>query len=237
MKSFCFFFLLIAFVFSACNLRPKVEIAGVTAGVASGVVAINDDKGEMISAGRITNNQFKIDHIFIERSAFYTLELAPDEMKKRSYPVYLETGTYTVKFDQSKDYPVIKSTSQIQHEISTYYLIRDSLSHDKEQITVGSEPVVQQFNVAGNKGFSLDGKALDIFITRYPDNHIAAYLMSEMFYGNIPVAYKANPVPYYNLYKKLNAFNKATSEGRQIGKTLQHLVNVQPGKPAPDMPA
>ena len=70
--------------------------------------------------------------------------------------------------------------------------------------------------------------ALSAFIDRYPDNKIAANIMSEM-------SYDIDPRPYYAVYKKFNSYNKQIDQGRVIGESLEHMIKLLPGAQAPEI--
>ena len=239
-----FFYLLSIFLLVGCHLRPKVSISGTTTGVESGVVSIVDENGQTVNAGRINNNRFDIERLFIKHAGYYTLVLAPDRQMSADHPIYLETGTYTINFANIRSYPTIASSSKTQIEISAYYAIKDSLARSKTESMAalkanlnkkmnGSNP--EEPNAALNKlanatGFSSDGHpdALDAFIQQYPDSKIAAHLMTSMPFEN-------DPEKYNRVYNKFNAYSKQTSEGKEIGDKLAQLIKLKEGAIVPEI--
>jgi len=205
------FFLLILLVFVACDILPIADITGSIAEVESGVVLINDKNGRIVGKGRVTNDLFEIKNIFIKHAGFYTLLVAADQRPKKWFSIYLEPANYKMNFNLDRDYPSIITKSKTQNELNAYYKIREDLKNDKKQLND-----------------NLDADALDSFVTRYPANRIAAYLMISMPFRN-------KPLQYFKVFNKFNAFNKATPEGEELRDQLTQLAKLMPGDAAPDI--
>ena len=205
------FFLLIPAVFAACNMLPIAHITGSIAGVQSGMVLINDQNGRIIDKGKIRDNLFEIKNIFIKHAGFYTLIVAADQRPKKWFSIYLEPATYKINFNLNNDYPAVITQSKMQNELNAYYKIKENINKRKGQLNV-----------------NLDADALDAFGKQYPANKIAAHLMINMLFRN-------EPLQYFKVFNKFNAFNKATPEGEDIREQLTQLVKLMPGDVAPNI--
>ena len=73
---------------------------------------------------------------------------------------------------------------------------------------------------------SIKAQALSDFVKKYPDNEVAAHILSQ-------IDYKKDPGDYYAAYQKFSAGQKATDDGKAEEDDLAQLAKLAPGAVAP----
>lgn len=228
-----------ALLISSCNRNKYLEFDGTIAGISNGVIAIKSQDGAQLLSAFITEGKFKA-KMMMQTQGFYDLYIIPDIEKqtdKKLFEVYLQSGNYTLTADKDKLYlyPVIKSDSKIQNELSDYYnisLAKDyALKRQKDSINDilygPNTPIVvkspeyyslkKQLASSDSEANVAMAKVLDWYVNKNPQNSIEAFILSQ-------TDYKKDIVDYYNIYKKFNDEQKHTPEGKDEGDELTQLA-------------
>jgi hypothetical protein len=111
---------------TACNRVKYVEFTGTMTGISSGAFVIKDKQGAIIMSETINDGTFHAKNV-LPKAGYYDLFITGDlqkDYKKKLYDIYLEGGTYTISVnaDSLDDYPVIKTDSKIQNQLSDFYI-------------------------------------------------------------------------------------------------------------------
>jgi hypothetical protein len=233
---------LVAAVLSSCHSK-YIEISGTVTGFTSGNFVIEDPSGHVKYSGNIEDAKFHYKQL-IDTVGYYQLKIVQDGYKdnrRPGYDLYLEPGTYdiTVSHDAVFQYPAIKSSSATQTELSQYYAI----ANDK---TAGIAPTIEKYeddiygaNASATPPNGEDTKLWDAlavrnkamaaalleFVSKYPQNHVAAHIMANFDYAN-------DPGTYLPIYQKFSDEEKKTQDGTDEGDKLNGLANLVSGKAA-----
>lgn len=241
-----FAFILLA---SSCNRTKFVEFTGTTTGINNGAFVIKDAQGNIIMSENIFNGKFHAKNI-LQKPGYYDLFITADiekDYKKHVYDVYLEGGMYTINAEADKLYlyPVIKTDSKIQNQLSEYYTAAAEKTHKADVIVQNltgliydkDSPAAGLGNTADLQKQLDDAKAnfdktqamvLGDFISKNPQNEVAAHILSQ-------IDYKKDPVSYYAVYQKFSPAQQNTDDGKTEGDDLKDLIKLAPGAPAPQL--
>ena len=231
---------------SACNRNKFIEIDGTVSGFNSGTVIIKDAANNNIITANIEDGRFHIKKI-LDSIGYFRLRIVSDEdadHRRAGYNVYLEPGNYTIAAvpEEQLQYPLIKSSSATQNELSAYYTIANSKA-------AASGKKIADLNTLGNSGKlskeetdkaagELDAAlqardkdksaALETYIGQNPQNHIEAHIMYQL-------DYQSDPETYNRIYQKFTDEQKKTVEGAEEGEKLAGLIKLEPGATAPQL--
>lgn len=241
-------FLLVALL-TGCH-RSYIEFNGTVTGFTNGYFIIKDATGADKYKTTIEDGKFHLKTL-LEAKGYHTMIIMADSYGQdkvhKGYDVYLEPGTYTIVAGQEDryNYPSIKSTSDLQNQLTDYYtLANDRLSMAAKSVADASASMVdprlqsvsgksiEQLSDVYAKAIKAQKKIqsaiLNEFITKYPQNQVAAHLLYQLDYVQDPADY--NPV-----YQKFSADQKATDEGKEEGDKLGALMKLAPGATAPKL--
>lgn len=247
MKYIYFFaFLILA---SSCNRTKFVEFTGTMPGINNGAFVIKDAQGNIIVSEIINDGRFHTKNI-LQKPGYYDLFITGDiekDYKKHVYDVYLEGGTYTISAEADKLYlyPTIKTESKIENELSEYYTEAAEKTHDADVAVQNitsllydkNSPAVAAGNVAdlqkqleqAQETFAkTQAVVLGDFVTKNPQNEVAAHILSG-------IDYKKDPASYYAVFQKFSSAQQNTADGKSEGDDLKELVKLAPGAPAPQL--
>lgn len=245
MKYLYFFaFILLA---SSCNRTKFVEFTGTMPGIDNGAFVIKDAQGNIIVSETIFDGKFHTKNI-LQKPGYYDLFITGDiekDYKKHVYDVYLEGGAYTISAEADKLYlyPTIKTESKTQNELSEYYTEAaekthaaditvqnlTSLMYDKNSpmvISGNTADLQKQLDQAQETFAKTQAVVLGDFVTKNPQNDVAAHILSE-------IDYKKEPVSYYKVFQKFSKAQQNTDDGKNEGDDLRELVKLAPGADAP----
>jgi peroxiredoxin len=246
MKYICF--ILLAITFAGCKrTQGDIEITGTAPGVTYGNVIIRDLANNNVFRTDIEAGKFKFKE-YLQYSGYYKMLYASKATKgsNREVELYLEPGTYTINIDQDRinDYPRVTSSSQMQTQLSAYYAINDTLVHQVRQKVVAINQQIQKMD-DGNIRSSAETDKLSkmqaeelrtnqvdqlsvftAFMVKFPDNEVAAHLMTHMDYQDDPVA-------FYRLFTRFSNAAKNSDEGQVLEGKLKELSKLAPGGTAP----
>jgi hypothetical protein len=237
-----------ALCFAGCTKYAKVEFDGTATGLKTGVFIVKDLQGHAVYGETIKDGKFHVAPIGLETPGYYTMDIIDDANKTEGHPpfeIYLEDGKYTItaNADKISSYPEIVSTSSIQNELSGFYTLADKLNGDitkqqnalnakiknKSTNNLSQEQLVNLLNQVSDldaKKTKIMPQVLSAFIEKYPQNVTGPHILLKQ-------QYEADPVMYYNFYKKFPAATQNSEEGKEIGEKLGRLVKLVPGAGAP----
>lgn len=236
-----FSLIIIALLFVGCDRsQGDIEFTGTVNGITTAI--IRDQANNNIFIADIQAGKLSITKRFLKASGYYKLMYAGGSGVTRNVDIYLEPGSYTLNIDSSKinDYPIIKSTSKIQTQLSAYNALADSLNGEgrKKVISLNSKlnklqdtvlrpgeytSMVDKFQTEELKASQFDGlNVLKTFVSKYPDNEIAAHIMLKMDYQDDPVAYT-------KLFESFSAAAKSSDDGKELEGKLKQLSKLAPG--------
>lgn len=241
------YFLSFLVLASSCNRTKYVEFTGTVPGITNGAFVIKDAQGGIIASEIISDGKFHTKNV-LQKPGFYDLYITPDvekDYRKHVYDVYLEGGAYTIETDTGKlyQYPVIKTGSKIQNELSAYYTVVAEKTHEADMAVRNLQGLLYDKNspavVEGTTGAlqaQLDkaqeafdktqAVVLGDFVDKNPQNEVAAHILSE-------IDYKKDPASYYAVYQKFSDAQKKTVDGKNEGDDLKDLAKLAPGALAP----
>lgn len=230
---------LFAVVICSCNRTKYVEIDGNLPGVNNGAFAIRDQAGNQLLSGLISDGKFHVKNI-LQMQGFFDLFITPDiehGTNKKLYEIYIEGTNYSITADKDKLYlyPVIKTDSKIQNQLSDFYSLSFKQAHDisrqkdsiNDMLYGQNTPVVikspeyynllKQLDEVKDNGDLIQAKTLDQYIAANPHNQVEAFVLSQ-------INYKKHPKDYYSVYQKFTSEQKNTPEGKQEGDELSQLA-------------
>ena len=242
------YFFALVLIISSCNRTKYVEFDGAITGISNGAFAIKDPQGNQVLSVLISDGKFHVKNM-LPRAGFYDMYITPDlekDYKKKLFEVYLEDGKYTITSDVDKlfQYPVIKSDSKIQNELTDYYTtaiadehavqvqsdsITDMLYGKNTPVVVGSKEYLglkKQLQSITDDALNVDAQTLNKYISKNPQNDIEAFVLAQ-------INYKKDPETYSKIYAKFTNEQKHTEEGVQEGDDLAQLDKLATGSPAP----
>jgi hypothetical protein len=238
------YLLFVVFAFTGCA-GNTIEITGVADGVTNGTVILKDNTGETLAGVNIINGKFHIDKTYLKYTYYGTIFLSQAGKDERSFELYLEPGQYTIVFDKERlsDYPEVVSNSKIQKQLSAYHELDEGMRNAAQQKQAALD---EKFNAAvksGNwsdsttaianraqaaqtKTLSIGQQVMMAYVTKYPDNEIAAHMMQGMDFD-------ADPAGYYAVYQKFSPAQKntgapapliegTTPDGKRVDLTALH---------------
>jgi hypothetical protein len=246
MMKYLYFFSFLLLV-SSCNRTKFVEFTGTMPGVNTGAFVIKDAQGGIIVSENVFDGKFHTKNI-LQKPGYYNLFITGDiekDYKKHVYDVYLEGGVYTISAEGDKLYlyPTIKTTSKIQNELSDYYTEAAEKTHEADAVVQNLYSLLYDKNspaaVSGNTG-DLHGQldqaqetfaktqavVLGDFVSRNPQNDVAAHILAQ-------IDYKKDPISYYAVYQKFSDAQKNTDDGKNEADDLKELIKLAPGALAP----
>jgi hypothetical protein len=216
-----FFLVLSVILVTSCNKEARIGFEGTTPGIKSGTFIIKTLSDSTLIGADIKDGKFQANGV-LPKVGYYTMDIVDNANKSshdKHFEVYLESGQYGIQTsaDNFFNYPKITSSSVTQNELSGYNDIVDKLS---------GVPV-QKIEKAKDGFTNLPGfVALEQFIKQNPKNTISAHLMSKM-------DYESSPKEYFELYQTFSAASKNSTEGKEIGDKLSHLIKLIPGSQSP----
>jgi hypothetical protein len=238
-----------ALMITACHGPKHIEFTGNMTGISSGAFVIKDKQGGIIMSEIITDGKFHAKN-GLPKAGYYDLIITGDlqkDYKKKFFDIYLEDGTYevSVNADSLDEYPVIRTDSKIQNELSDFYISADQKLHDVDAkmkqvaalLANKNSPVAQYINTnemnselasLAKKPDSIQAAALSDFVTKHPDNDVAAHILSE-------IDYKQDPADYSVAFQKFSAAQKNTDDGKEEEAELGQLAKLAPGAIAPKL--
>jgi len=239
-----FYILLSALLLTGCT-NHYIEFTGNMPGIDNGIFVVKDLNGTTVFSENIFNGKFQIKKT-LPGKGYYSLQIGKDIMqdgRRAAYDVYLEPGTYDISLEAGKTYPSIKSSSEIQNELSEYYNIAgakinaagsivDSLSglvYGKAAPPAGSSQynaLLAKLNNAITDRDNAQSSVLGDYVSKHPQNQVEAHLLAQ-------IDYKKDPISFYTVYQKFTADQKNTDEGKTEGDDLANLVKLAPGAIAP----
>lgn len=246
MKYLSFIFLIV--LFSACNRSQTgdIEISGTAKGATYGSVVIKDIAKNLVFKVDIKDSKFAVKG-YLQYSGYYKMIFATPATKgiTREVEVYLEPGTYTMNIDSAfiNDYPTITSTSELQKQLSQFNAINDTMRHEarrkviaiNKQMKTGGDEITDDANIeeiARLQEEEIKASRVDplvpfkAFMSKYPDNEVAAHLMLGMDYQN-------DPANYQKLYQTFSPAAKASADGKTLEQKLKQLSGLVPGSQMP----
>ena len=237
--------ILFALLLTACTKSKYTDITGTVKGFTSGTVIIKDAAGAAKFNISIEGGKFHFRQI-IDTAGYYTMRIMEDSFighRRNGYDVYLEPGTYTITAmpETAHQYPAITSSSPMQNELSAYYSIAN-------QKTGASSKLLEKYTDTLNGKISRDelisasvslndalksrdsamATALQVYVSKYPQSHVAAHIMYQLNYAS-------NPAVYYPIYQKFTDEQKKSIEGADEGERLSSLMKLMPGAVAPQL--
>ncbi|MCQ6960436.1 thioredoxin-like domain-containing protein [Mucilaginibacter aquariorum] len=243
-----YYLIALALLLTACNKTPKVELNFKAAGIKTGTIILSQFKETLLSQD-IKDGAATISKP-IQAPGYYDITIIDNDKplnSKTTFNIYLENGNYTIdlKPGTKEGYPTITSGSKVQQQLSDYYKIENEiagpLNHtidsllnylDSKEISTLSKKAhsalitkTRDYQIERRK---LEPKVLDAYVTKHPDNVVAAHIMGQQFMDEYPVEYN-------NILKKLTAEAKATEDGQKVTDKLSVLVKLLPGSEAPDI--
>ncbi|PJJ84495.1 hypothetical protein [Mucilaginibacter auburnensis] len=225
--------MIIALLFCSCKSN-NIEIEGVASGADGGIVTIQDAVGTSLLNQVIKGGKFTAKQLMLPANGYYTLSVQEGN-HPRDFEIYLEPGKYNIEVPKEEDrYVKIQTQSIMQQELTAYYNMENEMGQKirrenaiwvaKMKNSKSDQLTDKEFNFilervesGRRREYGLHIAAMDMFIKKYPDNIIIPHIISNM-------DYKRDPMPYLMLYNKLGSAAKNSSEGRQIGLTLQALA-------------
>jgi hypothetical protein len=231
----------IAFLFVGCDRsQGDIEFTGTVNGIST--VVIRDQSNNNLYTADIQSGKLTISKRFLKSSGYYKLMYAGTSGSTRNVEIYLEPGSYTLNIDINKinNYPSITSTSKIQTQLSAYNALADSLTAEgrKKVVSLNSKlnnlkdtvlrpgeytTMVDKFQTEELKANQFDGlNVLKTFISRYPDNEIAAHIMLKMDYQDDPAAHA-------KVFETFSSAAKSSDEGKELEGKLKQLSKLAPG--------
>jgi len=216
-------------------------------GISNGAIVIKDEQGNQLISEIISGGKFYTKKV-LQKPGYYSMAITGDlekDYSKDYYDVYLEGGEYTIT--ESKDslyaYPVIKTGSKIQNELSQYYIPANDAVHavkakqqtinallnDKDSPVAAAGNATELSGELAKSAAEMDeaqAQALTDYVSKYPQNDVAAHILSQ-------IDYKKSPAAYYAAYQKFSAEQKHTDDGKAEGSDLEDLVKMAPGAVAP----
>lgn len=236
-----------ALLFAGCVKQAKVEFAGTTPGIKSGVFVIKTPGDSTIYGEDIKDGKFSIPPKHLKEPGYYLMNITDDADSKddhNPFEVYLEGGKYIVETKAGKlyKYPKIVSSSKTQQELSAFYSLADSLSADAiQQLTVINKELKDNYAKLSPDAYNkllfkqqgyqekitdVDAAAFKQFIKLYPQSIVSTHILSKLKYEDDPVTYNA-------IFQSLPPAAQNTEDGQLIGQRLAHLVKLVAGKQAP----
>jgi hypothetical protein len=247
MKYLYFFaFIILA---SSCNRAKFVEFTGTMPGINNGAFVIKDAQGNIIVSENIFDGKFHTKNI-LQKPGYYDLFITGDiekDYKKHVYDVYLEGGTYTINAEADKLYlyPTIKTDSKTQNELSEYYTAAAEKTHEADAtvqnltnlmydknspaaIAGTTADLQKQLDQAQETFAKTQAVALGDFVSKNPQNDVAAHILSQ-------IDYKKDPASYYVVFQKFSSAQQNTVDGKNEGDDLKELVKLAPGAATPQL--
>lgn len=238
----------IIMLFAACNGNKTgdVIITGTAPGANAGTIIIKDIAKNPVFNIDISGGKFNLKG-YLQYSGYYKMTYSTPATKgsTREVELYLEPGSYTINIDGKNinDYPTITSTSELQKQLTEYNAINDTLRHEarrkvlalnkqmrgngddiKETTDVEEIARIQTEEIKASRVDPLE--VFKRFMSKYPDNEVAAHLMIGMDYQN-------DPATYNQLFQKFSDAAKASEDGVQLETKLKQLSSLTPGSQMP----
>jgi hypothetical protein len=243
-----YYLIALALLLTACNKIPKVELNFKAAGIKTGTILLSQFKETLLSQD-IKDGAATISKP-IQAPGYYDITIIDNDKplnSKTTFNIYLENGSYTIdlKPDTKEGYPTITSGSKVQQQLSDYYKVENEIAGDLNRTINSSLNYLdsKEISALSKKAHSalitktrdyqierrkLEPKILDTYVTKHPNNVVAAHIMGQQFMDEYPVEYN-------NVFKKLTAEAKATEDGQKVTDKLSILVKLLPGSEAPDI--
>lgn len=222
----------ITFLLAGCNFNT-IEIKGTAPGMNGGVVTITGLSGKTYFKEIIKSDKFLIPQQPFPAYGYFTLSVLSGDIS-RDYEIYLEAGKYAIEIPKNEgQYLKVKTDSKTQNSLSAYYNLENSvaekfrredgvwnamLKDPKTKLLSDAEynVIVDHIAAGRRRAQGLTIATIDMFINKYSENGIIPHIITN-------IDYKANPEPYYMLYKKLSPETQNSKEGKQLGRELQQL--------------
>jgi len=242
------FILLVMVLFASCkSSQGTITITGTAPGVLYGNLLIKDQANNTMISADITNGKFSI-RDYVQVPGYYKMQYSFKETKgtMREVELYLEQGDYQINIDPQNvnDYPSIKSSSQLQTQLSEYNVINDTLRHQARARVLAINKRIKEIDSADIKNMKdmdemsalqreelknnqNDGFAsFKVFMDKYPDNAVAAHIMKSLDYQN-------DPATYYKMFQDFSSAAKNSPDGKDLEVRLSSLSSLAPGSTAP----
>ncbi|MET3978099.1 hypothetical protein ABIB62_000666 [Mucilaginibacter sp. UYP25] len=240
------YFLALILLVSACNKQPKLALTFKTGAVKNGTITLNQ-VNEMLFSQPIKDGSATIDKP-LAAPGYYTISIIDGDKPlntKQTFELYLENGSYTVETKVNALYPTVTSASKTQQQLSDYYKIENEmagslnsavnsgLSFLESSEARNQSPKEHSALIVKTRGYQiqrrkLEPKVLDAYMTKYPDNVVAAHIMAQQYMDEYPAEYGA-------LAKKLTAEARNSDDGLKVTNKLNVLVKLLPGADAPEI--
>jgi hypothetical protein len=243
-----YLFIAISLILAACNKPPKVELSVNAEGVNSGTIIVSQNNQQLLSQN-IKGGHAAISQAF-EAPGYYNITVIDNNKPvsaKNSFEMYLENGGYTadVKANSKGDYPAVTTTSKTQQQLSDYYKTENELAgglnhiidslityldtHEARALSPKAHTALTN-KTRGYQGKrrKLEPEILIAYITKHPDNVVAAHIMAQQYLDEYSAEYK-------NILKKLTAEAKNSDDGLKVSNKLNTLVKLLPGSDAPEI--
>ena len=227
------YLIIIAFLLAGCNINT-IEITGTAPGMDGGIVTITGASGKTYFKEIIKSDKFLNPRQSFPAYGYFTLSVLSGDIS-RDYEIYLEAEKYAIDIPKNEgQYLKVQTDSKTQNSLSAYYNLENSIADkfrredsvwnaklkdpEARLLSDAEYNVIVDHIAAGRKrAQGLTIATIDMFINKYSENGIIPHIITNM-------DYKANPEPYYLLYKKLSPEAQNSKEGKQLGRELQQLV-------------
>jgi peroxiredoxin len=241
--------LFIIILLTGCGRSKHIEFTGTVTGFKNGYFIIKGPSGNNVFTGTIQDGKFDVKNM-LDTTGYYTMDIIADSYQDhphKGYDVYLEPGTYTITGgpEELYSYPVIKSSSEIQNQLSDYYAMANAklseaaqkvavisnLMGDKKMLALSGknyEDVLNDMNKAVKDENKVQSTVLESFVDKYQQNKVADHIMYQQNYA-------ADPTDYYRIYNKFTPEEKNSDEGKEEGEKLGGLMKLAPGAIAPQL--
>jgi peroxiredoxin len=213
-------------------LSGTIKIEGNISDMESGTVAIRDKHGSIVFQTAIKQHHFLIDKQSLPNSDFYQIYISdqPEPDFGPGYEIYLEPGKYEIENSKKtfSKYPIIKSGSNLQAQLSHYYPFSDSLSSVTRDSLSKKYPPLPSLEQASDINDEVAIEILKKFTQRYPDDEIIGRMMAKMNYDHAPLK-------FFEAFKHINKQARNSEDGKLIENRLNVLTKLAPGANIPDI--
>ena len=233
---------------SCTENRQQVTMTGSTPGLNGYVISLY--LGDSTVAGEnISDGRFSI-KTSVPREDFYTLQLHPNDPAKpdHKFLVYLTEGEYSLQTDSTSlsRYPLIKSASQVQNDLTEYYRIQDRNSekyqdeyerikraYDSDELNLDSErfnEIAGQFVLAESRLSGNIAGSRKEFISKNPQSIVSAYFLDN---SASEIEYDAGA--YFQIFEKLGPEARESRYGQSAKKLIDRYRKGAPNTLLPDI--
>jgi hypothetical protein len=236
----------LALLITGCIKKSDIEFTGTVPGVKNGVFIVKTTGDSTLYGENIKNGKFTLTKRPLKEPGYYMMDIVDQDNNDNHLPfeVYLEGATYTIETEEGKlfKYPKITTSSKIQQQLSTFYILLDKLGLETQQevqklnndvktksnslSSVAYTQLLNKLSAAQASMTTNSVTAFKEFVKEYPNSEVSAHLMSKLNYEDDPLSFEA-------IYKTLSPAAKNSDEGKEIGDKLNHLVKLVEGVTAP----